>query len=95
LANLRGCAVRSSEAIPVGTDVWLRGLPGQPEVAAHVVTCISLGRFEHLWLIGLALKRPANVWGIENVPEDWNEEENKQDDWDEGFLDGQDRKKQA
>ena len=41
------------------------------------------------------MKRPANVWGIENVPEDWNEEENKQDDWDEGFLDGQGRTKQV
>jgi hypothetical protein len=95
LANLRGCAVRSPEPIPIGTEVSLAGLPAQTDVAARVVTCISLGRFEHLWLLGLALERPANVWGLENVPEDWNEEENKQEDWDEGFLDGQDRKKQA
>ncbi|HTS07292.1 MAG TPA: hypothetical protein VMP68_17050 [Candidatus Eisenbacteria bacterium] len=90
LANLRGCAVRSPAPIPVGTEVWLAGLPAQPEVSAHVVTCISLGQFEHLWLLGLALVEPGNVWGIENVPEDWIS-----DNWENEQFDRQDRKKQA
>jgi hypothetical protein len=94
LANLRGCAVRSPEPIPIGTEVCLEGLPLQHEVAARVVSCISLGRFEHLWLLGLALKESGNVWGIENVPEDWKEEDNKQDELEDGHFDEQ-RKKQA
>ena len=93
LANLRGCAVRSPEPIPTGTVVYLEGLPVQSEVAARVVTCFSLGRFEHLWLLGLALIEPGNVWGIENVPEDWKEED-KPNEWADGFFD-EDRKKQA
>jgi len=94
LANLRGCAVRSPAPIPIGTEVCLAGLPARPDVSAHVVTCISLGRFEYLWLIGLALNEPGNVWGIENVPEDWIEEGNR-DEWENGQFDQQDRKKQA
>lgn len=94
LANLRGCALRSSAPISIGTEVSLAGLPAQPHVIAHVVTCISLGRFEHLWLLGLALKEPGNVWGIENVPEDWMEDRNS-DDWENGQFDRRNRKKQA
>jgi hypothetical protein len=42
---------------------------------ARVVNCISLGEFEHLWLLGLALNEPGNVWGIESTPEDWRNDE--------------------
>jgi len=71
LANLGGCAVRSPRPVPPGTVVQLQGLPTVTEVAARVVNCISLGEFEHLWLLGLALHEPGNVWGIESAPEDW------------------------
>ena len=69
-------------------------MPAQPEVSAHVVTCISLGRFEYLWLIGLALNEPGNVWGIENAPEDWKEESRQSDERTDDFDEGN-RKKQA
>jgi hypothetical protein len=36
-----------------------------------VVSCISLGEFEKLWLLALALNEAANVWGINPIPEDW------------------------
>jgi hypothetical protein len=71
LANLRGCAVRSPAPLPVGTAVNLEGLPSQAAVQAKVVHCISLGEFEKLWLVGLALNESNNVWGIDPVPEDW------------------------
>jgi hypothetical protein len=74
LANLGGCAVRSPRPVPQGTAVYLNGLPTGSEVAARVVNCISLGEFEHLWLLGLALNEPGNVWGIESAPEDWREQ---------------------
>ena len=71
LANLGGCAARSPRPVPPGSVVQLKGLPNQNEVAACVVTCISLGQFEKLWLLGMALQESGNVWGIECVPDDW------------------------
>lgn len=71
LANLRGCAVRSPRPLPAGTSVRLDGLPAKMPVQARVVSCISLGEFERLWLLGLALNRAGNVWGIDPVPDDW------------------------
>jgi hypothetical protein len=35
---------------------------------ARIVNCIALG--ERLWLLGLALNQPGNVWGVEPL-EDW------------------------
>ena len=74
LANLRGCAARSPRPVPAGTLVHLHGLPSGAQVAARVVNCISLGEFEKLWLLGLALDESGNVWGIESVPDDWREQ---------------------
>ena len=51
--------------------VHLEGLPTADKVTGRVVNCISLGEHEKLWLLGLALDEPGNVWGIEPVPEDW------------------------
>jgi len=73
LANLRGCALRAPRPITTGTEVQLHGLPGKPQVAARVVNCISLGEFEKMWLLGLALNEAGNVWGIANVPDDWSQ----------------------
>lgn len=74
LANLRGCAARSPRPVAIGTPVHLEGLPKEgPPVRAKVVNCISLGEFEKLWLLGLALDQPGNVWGIDPVPEDWSQ----------------------
>ena len=74
LANMGGCAVRSPQPVPTGTVVQLNDLPSKKEVAARVVNCISLGEYEKLWLLGLALDEPANVWGIDPEPEDWKQE---------------------
>ncbi len=71
LANLGGCALRSPRALKAGTEVRLSGLPANAEVDARVVTCISLGEFEKLWILGLALAESGNIWGLESVPEDW------------------------
>jgi len=60
--------------VPPGTVVQLKGLPTGAEVVARVVNCISIGEFEHLWLLGLALTEYGNVWGIESTPEDWREQ---------------------
>jgi hypothetical protein len=59
--------------VPPGTTVQLQVLPTNRQVEARVVNCISLGEFEKLWLLGLALNEAGNIWGIEPVPEDWNQ----------------------
>jgi len=59
--------------VATGTAVLLNGLPLGAEIAARVVNCISLGEYEKLWLLGLALDEAGNVWGIEQVPEDWGQ----------------------
>lgn len=71
LANLAGCAARSPRPLPPGSIVQLKSLPTNAEVTARVVNCISLGQFEKLWILGLALEESGNVWGIEPVPDDW------------------------
>ena len=49
----------------------LDGLPVE-RVTARVVNCISVTGAGGLWLIGLALDKPGNVWGIASPPEDWH-----------------------
>lgn len=71
LANPYGCAVRSCRAVEVGTAVLIDGLPGEKMAAAQVVNCICIGEYEKLWLLGLELHKPGNVWGIEAPPDDW------------------------
>jgi hypothetical protein len=73
LANLRGCAVRSPRPVRGGTIVQLEGLPAKTAVGARVVSCISLGEFEKLWLLALALNDAGNVWGITRTPDDWKQ----------------------
>lgn len=73
LANLRGCAVRSPRPVHSGTIVRIEDLPENTPVEARVVSCISLGEFEKLWLLALALNKAGNVWGITRIPEDWKQ----------------------
>ena len=73
LVNLRGCAARICRSVEIGMSVRLEGLPTVTEVTGRVVNCISLGEHERLWLLGLALDEPSNVWGIQTPPEDWGQ----------------------
>lgn len=70
VVNLNGCAARSTRPVKIGTAVELQGLPTRT-VTAKVVTCFSLGEYEKIWLLGMELHSPGNVWGMEHVPEDW------------------------
>jgi len=71
LVNSQGCAARFRRPLEVGTTVRLEDLPASTDVTARVVNCISMGEYEKLWLLGLALDQPGNVWGIQSPPEDW------------------------
>ncbi|HEX3740408.1 MAG TPA: hypothetical protein VHV29_11950 [Terriglobales bacterium] len=76
LINPQGCALRIGQPIEVGRRVRLDGLPVKYEVTARVANCISFGKYEGFWLIGLALDEPGNVWGVENPPADWHTNDN-------------------
>ena len=45
------------------------GLPAAKTVSARVVNCTPAG--DKLWVMGLALEKLGNIWGIEDPPEDW------------------------
>ena len=74
LVNPQGCAARFGRPLEVGAAVRLEGLPAGSNVTARVVNCISPGKYEKFWLVGLALDEPGNVWGIETPPEDWDKD---------------------
>jgi CheY-like chemotaxis protein len=71
LVNPQGCAARFDRPLPIGATVRLDGLPVE-KVTARVVNCIPVTGAGRLWLIGLALDKPGNVWGITSPPEDWH-----------------------
>lgn len=71
LVNPQGCAARLRRPLEVGSVVRLEGLPASVRVTATVVNCIPVGDYEELWLLGLLLDEPGNVWGIQSPPEDW------------------------
>ena len=73
LVNPQGCAVRFGRPLEIGAAVRLEGLPASTGVTARVVNCISMGQYEKLWLLGLALDEPGNVWDIQSPPDDWTQ----------------------
>ncbi len=73
LVNPQGCAARFGRPMEIGDAVRLEGLPANAGVTARVVNCISMGEYAKLWLLGLALDEPGNVWGIQTPPEDWTQ----------------------
>lgn len=73
LVNPQGCAARFGRPVEIEATVRLEGLPANRNVTARVVNCISMGQYEKIWLLGLALDEPGNVWGIQSPPEDWTQ----------------------
>src|ERR1700722_7880756 len=71
LVNPQGCAVRFRYPLELGAAVRLEGLPARTQITARVVNSISVGEYEKVCLLGLALDEPGNVWGIKTPPEDW------------------------
>jgi hypothetical protein len=70
LVNPQGCAARFRRPLEIGAPVRLEGLPAAIPVTARVVNCIAIEKF---WLLGLALDEPANVWGVQEPPQDWTQ----------------------
>jgi hypothetical protein len=71
LVNPLGCGVKISRPLPIQTPVRLDGLPGGMSVSARVANCLPLGAGGKAFLVGLALDKPGNVWGLQTPPADW------------------------
>ena len=71
VVNPQGCVARFSRPLEIGVGVWLEGLPVKG-VTARVVTSIPIAGPHNLWLLGLRLDEPGNVWGITTPPLDWH-----------------------
>ena len=70
LVNPQGCVARFGRPLEIGATVRFEVLRPGRNVTARVVNCISMGQYEKLWLLGLALDEPGNIWGIQ-PPDDW------------------------
>jgi hypothetical protein len=71
MVNPLGCGVQLSRSLPIQTPVLLGGLPGGVSVNARVANCLPLGAGGKVFLVGLALEKPGNVWGLQTPPADW------------------------
>jgi hypothetical protein len=71
LVSPQGYAGRFGRPLKIGTAVRLD--PAGTGVTARVVKCISMGQYEKLWLLGLALDEPGNVSDIQSPPDDWTQ----------------------
>jgi hypothetical protein len=72
--NAEGCGVRLSRQLKPGTEIFLDELPNGQQATALVANCIPLGSENKYWVVGIALDRPGNIWGIRPAPEDWGSE---------------------
>jgi hypothetical protein len=71
VVNVQGCGVRISQRLEPGLAVQLDDLPTGQVATARVANCVPLGSAGKLWLVGLALDEPGNIWGIAPTPADW------------------------
>jgi hypothetical protein len=71
VVNPQGCGVRMGRAVEAGSAVHLQGLPKPGSVSAQVASCVPVGIGSKLFLVGLALDEPGNIWGVPSPPADW------------------------
>ena len=71
VVNPQGCGIQFTRPLDVGSFVGLEKLPGGHRVMCKVANCLPIGTNGKLWLIGLALEEPGNVWGVAKPPADW------------------------
>ena len=70
--NTDGCGIRLSRPLEPGFRVALDELPGPTSSTGTVVSCVAIGGSGKLFLIGVALDEPGNIWCIHPAPADWN-----------------------
>src|SRR2546426_1088746 len=70
VVNAHGCSLRSSMKLESGVPLHFHHQDGH-ETTAQVVSCQPIGSDRHSWMLGASFDRPANFWGLKNVPKDW------------------------
>jgi len=70
--NTDGCGIRLTRPLELGFRISLDELPGGTCSTGTVVSCVAIGGSGKLFLIGVALDEPGNIWCIHPAPADWN-----------------------
>jgi hypothetical protein len=70
--NTDGCGIRLTRALEPGFRVALDELPGGNAASGTVSSCVAIGGDGKLFLVGLALDEPGNIWCIHPAPADWH-----------------------
>jgi len=73
IVNTQGCGLRVSTELPAGTQVLLDELPSGLKATGIVANAVPLGSEGKYWLVGVALDRVGNIWGLHPAPADWGE----------------------
>ncbi len=73
--SAHGCGVISPHRLASGTRVNLELVADKQATTARVHELVPLDDSGNSWLLGLAMEKPGNFWGIKYAPADWAEEE--------------------
>ncbi len=71
MVNPRGCGIRFPRALPEGLQLRIEDLPGRGVTAARVACTPPMQEGSKLWIVGIALESPGNLWCMAPVPPDW------------------------
>ena len=71
VVNAHGCGITAPRALDRGTRISLEISGTRKKTTACVVDVVPLDQHGKSWLLGLALDKPGNFWGIEHAPSDW------------------------
>jgi hypothetical protein len=74
VVNAHGCGITAPRPLDLGTRVSLEIPATKQKTTACVVDVVPLDQDQRSWLLGLALDEPANFWGIQYAPADWQAE---------------------
>jgi hypothetical protein len=75
IVNAHGCGITAPRALDLGTRVGLVIASTKQTSTASVVEAVPLDEHQQSWLLGLALDKPGNFWGIRCAPSDWQAEQ--------------------
>jgi PilZ domain len=74
VVNAHGCGITAPRPLDLGTRVSLEIPSTKQTTTARVVEVVQLDQDQRSWLLGLALDKPGNFWGIQYAPADWQAE---------------------
>ncbi len=83
IVNAHGCAAKVPQPLEIGMPVQLRvsaapaNQAGDPaprdsrETTGRIVLCQPLGGDQAIWVVGIEMDKPGNIWGLVPSPKDW------------------------